>query len=344
MYEILKNKFFFEIDRAVSLTSFILKKKKVEKKLKKIFFGLSIETTNICNANCSFCAYQYQQRGTGTMSEKLFTKIINEYSDLGGGDLGLTPTVGEPFADKLLIDRVKFARSFNNIKRIGIYSNLISIRKFGIANIVKSGLSNIVVSTSGFDSEMYKRVYRSNQYHRMFENLIELITTNKEFNSPINISISMRSDRSLKETRNFTDYKKLLNIISESQIDYKFRYDNWANKIKQTDLSGVMKLRNKNLALRISPCMEFYSGPHIYWNGDVGVCGCRDVDAKELIIGNANINNIKDIWYNKVHEKLISSFLTKPKDICKNCSHYNNISVFLNKENNNNFNNLNEIY
>ena len=78
MYEILKNKFFFEIDRAVSLTSFILKKKKVEKKLKKIFFGLSIETTNICNANCSFCAYQYQQRGTGTMSEKLFTKIINE--------------------------------------------------------------------------------------------------------------------------------------------------------------------------------------------------------------------------------------------------------------------------
>ena len=88
-----------------------------------------------------------------------------------------------------------------------------------------------------------------------------------------------------------------------------------------------MKLRNKNLTFRISPCAEFYSGPHIYWNGDVGICGCRDVDAKELIIGNANNKTLKEIWYNKEHLTLMDEFMKKPKDICKKCSHYNNISV-----------------
>src|ERR1700704_696229 len=63
---------------------------------------VSIETTNICNANCVFCAYQYQTRPTGIMSVELFRKIIDEYSELGGGELGLTPTVGDPLIDKHL--------------------------------------------------------------------------------------------------------------------------------------------------------------------------------------------------------------------------------------------------
>jgi MoaA/NifB/PqqE/SkfB family radical SAM enzyme len=342
--KVIKNKIFFEIERIKNFYYFLLNKKKIENKLRKIFFGLSVETTNICNANCNFCAYQYQKRGMGIMDFELYKKIINEYSLLGGGNLGLTPTVGDPFADKLFLERVKYARKFSNIKKIGIYSNLISLKKFGIENIVKSGLSNIVVSTSGFDPEMYKRVYRSNEYNRMYSNLIDLIEINKNYNSPIKISISMRSDRNIKETTNFKDYQKLIKIIPESEIDFKFRYDNWAGKINQSDLSGIMKLRNRRMTLRLSTCSEFYSGPHIYWNGDVGICGCRDVDAKELIIGNVKTENIKNIWYNKKHLNLMDEFLKNPKKICQNCTHYNNISIFNNKENKENLKNLKNIY
>ena len=105
----------------------------------------------------------------------------------------------------------------------------------------------------------------------------------------------MRSDKSEKETRNFKDYIELTKILPPKKIDYKYRYDDWAGKISTLDLTGTMKLRNKNLTFRISPCAEFYSGPHIYWNGDVGICGCRDVYAKELIIGKANDKTLKEI-------------------------------------------------
>lgn len=326
-------KFFYEIDRFKGFLFTIFFKKKIEERLKKILFSLSIETTNICNANCIFCAYQHQKRGEGIMSMDLFKKIIYEYVDCGGGNIGLTPTVGEPLADKLLIERIKFSRQFTQIKKIGIYSNIISLKKFGIENIVTSGLTDLVVSTSGFDKDMYQRVYRSSMYEKMYSNLLELISINNKFNNPIDITVSMRSDMSLSETLNLKDYKYLIKFLPENKIDYKFRYDNWAGKIKQKDLTGHMKLRNKNYAIRMSPCSEFFSGPHVYWNGDVGICGCRDVDGKELIIGNVNLEKINNIWYNSKHLKLMNEFIENPREICKNCSHYNNISIFQTKEN-----------
>ena len=91
-------------------------KKEIENKLLKKFLGLNVETTNICNANCTFCGYQYQTRATGCMDRKLFEKIILEYVEIGGGDLGLGPTVGDTLADKYIIERIKFARSFDKIK------------------------------------------------------------------------------------------------------------------------------------------------------------------------------------------------------------------------------------
>ena len=54
----------------------------------------------------------------GVMSLDLYKKIITEYVEMGGGDLGLTPTVGEPLADKFIIERIKFARSFKEINKI----------------------------------------------------------------------------------------------------------------------------------------------------------------------------------------------------------------------------------
>ena len=39
----------------------------------------------------------------------------------------------------------------------------------------------------------------------MYQNLIDLVEINNKKNKPVNISVSMRSDKSEKETRNFKD-------------------------------------------------------------------------------------------------------------------------------------------
>lgn len=328
---IFKNKFYYQFKNLSNFLLFFLNKKKIIKSFKKNIPFLSIETTNICNANCIFCAYQFQLRPTGIMSMDLFKKIVLEYAQHNTGNVNLTPTVGDPLADKYLIERIKYLRSFSNINKIGFYSNLISLSNFNLKEIIMSGINSIAVSTSGFHEDMYKRIYRSAQYKKMYKNLFDLIKINNENKNPVDITIDMRSDLSLSETLKLNDYKKLLSYISPSKFFYKFYYDNWAGKIKKENLIGSMKLRKKlNLNLnqiRISPCSEFYSGPHIYWDGKVGICGCRDVDAKELIIGDAREANINDIWFGKKREYLLEQFMSNPKDICKNCTHYNNLSV-----------------
>ena len=331
---ILFNKLIFYIKSFIRFIFFFLNQKKLVNELNENIRFLSIETTNICNANCIFCAYQYQSRPTGLMDMDLFEKVVEQYAQNNVGNVNLTPTVGEPLADKYLLKRIKFIKKFKNIKKIGIYTNLISLKNFDLKEFVSSGLTDLGVSASGFDKDMYERVYRSKMYPKVYNNLIDLLKINNELGRPINITIDLRSDLSLSETFNLPDQKKLLEYTTKDKFFYKFRYDNWAGKIKQNDLIGIMKLRNKfNLNfnnLRVSPCSEFFSGPHVYWNGDVGICGCRDVDAKELIIGSIKDpdTNINHVWANKKREKLIDEFISSPKSICTNCSHYNNLSVF----------------
>ena len=326
------NKFIYLISRLKSLAFILFFGKKFQEELKRKILHLSVETINICNANCTFCAYGLQERPEGIMTESLFKKIIHDYVNIGGGDLGLTPTVGEPLADKNIVSRVKFARSFPEIKKIGTYTNLISLGNFNIDELVTCGFTELIISTSGFDEEMYSRIYRSKQYKRMYNNLISLLKANKKHGSPIDISIDMRSDLSLSETTNLKDYKNILNFIHESKCLYKFRYDDWAGKIKQENLSGKMKIRKNNspFHLRVSPCFEYFNGPHIYRDGTVGICGCRDVDAKNLIIGDVNKNTIKEIWQNHKHKEYMNRFHNNPPDICAVCSHYNNVSVLAN--------------
>ena len=329
MNSLLFNKILHVYKRIFLNLNCFLKKKKIEKKLLEKFLGLNIETINICNANCTFCAYQYQNRDTGTMTPELFKKIILQYVDIGGGDLGLTPTVGEPLADKFIIERIKFARSFKAIKKIGFYSNLISLARFDLKDFVNSGVTDLTISTSGLDKDMYKRVYRSNEYSRMYNNLTNLLIENLNSGSPINIQVDMRTDKTLNETVNFPDYKKLLQYLPANKFGCNISYDDWAGKIKQSDLSGTMKIRNMMMSMRFrySACFEFYSGPSVYWNGDVGICGCRDVDAKELIIGNVNNNKLSDIWYNSKHLEILNNFNKSMPNICKKCTHYDNIST-----------------
>lgn len=80
---------------------------------------LYIETTNICNADCVFCAYQYQngfRPGKGVMKDEIFEKALREYKQMPEPvsgkkkQINFTPLVGEPLVDPKIIARTKLAR------------------------------------------------------------------------------------------------------------------------------------------------------------------------------------------------------------------------------------------
>jgi MoaA/NifB/PqqE/SkfB family radical SAM enzyme len=258
--------------------------------------------------------------------------VVADYVDYGGGSISLTPTVGDPLVDPNIVERLRWLKSIPEIKGTGMYSNMISLGRFKAENLVHSGLGSLVVSTSGFDEAMYRRVYRSKMYPKVLRNIKDFAVANNAAGRPVRFSIDMRIDRPLKAVQATDDYKAVAALVGVENIGFKRRYDDWGGKIKQDELSGTMKLRSRPSIRRprISPCSELYTGPIIYWDGRVGACGCRDVNASELIIGDVRQENLIDIWLGEEIKKLRQEFLTPAvKDICKNCTHYCNLSNFL---------------
>ena len=328
----LLRKAFAELQTAYALVKYSVAKDALIERLAHAIPSVAIETTNICNADCVFCAYQYQERATGVMSMELFKKIIDEYDDVGGGSIGLTPTVGDPLVDKHIVERIRYARGKKNIKTIGMHSNMIALERTGADALVLSGINALSVSTSGFDKDMYERVYRSKEYPRALRNILAFAKANNAAGTPVDFRIELRVDRSFGEVASSKDYQTVAEAVGADRMLIKFRYDNWAGKISQEDLSGNMKLRSHVRVdlTRISPCSEMYSGPVVYWDGKVGACGCRDVDARELIIGDATKSHIAEIWMGEEIRRLREEFLTPAvRPICTSCTHYQNLSIFL---------------
>jgi len=85
---------------------------------------LDIEPTNICNANCVFCGYQYQEGKSYRKIDLGFVeKLLDAFCAAGGGDIGLTPIVGDPLVSHDIERLVSMCRSRKEIKMIGLTTN-----------------------------------------------------------------------------------------------------------------------------------------------------------------------------------------------------------------------------
>src|SRR5947209_9992328 len=124
-------------------------------------FELHLELTNLCNADCVFCPYQFQTRAIEFMTDDVFRKAVSDFISIGGGSVGLTPIVGDALIDPKFLERVRYLRSLPQIDRIWLTTNCILLDKFGVEEILRSGINALNVSTAGFDAEMYQRVYRN---------------------------------------------------------------------------------------------------------------------------------------------------------------------------------------
>src|SRR4029077_15779005 len=102
--------------------------------------------------------------------DQVFEKTLSDFLVEGGGSVTLTPIVGDALIDPQFLSRVRRIRSFDKIDRIRLITNGILLDRFGIRDVIHSGIDFLAISTSGFDEASYERVYRSSSYKRMRDN------------------------------------------------------------------------------------------------------------------------------------------------------------------------------
>jgi radical SAM protein with 4Fe4S-binding SPASM domain len=290
-------------------------------------FELHLELTNLCNADCVFCPYQFQTRDTQFMSDEVFQKAVDDYVATGGGSVGLTPIVGDALIDPNFLLRVRYLRSLPQIDRIWLTTNCILLDKFGVEDVLRSGITALNVSTAGFDEEMYRRVYRNASYQRMRRNVVELVERNSALGSPVAITIALRPDRPLDAVMADPDFQPIL--AYKPQLDFTWSFTSANGRITREMLPTSMKLRV--VSSRPEPCVNTYNGLMILPDGTVMGCSCvAAMDAvRDLGIGNVMKTPLKEIWVGAATRNLRSSFGTAALNpTCSRCDMYRDLEFY----------------
>lgn len=288
---------------------------------------LTIEVTNICNANCRFCAYRHQKRAKGIMPDELFKYAMHRYAEAGGGILNLTPVVGDPLVDPNLIHKIRFAKQMKEITYVFLYTNLIGLDGFEPRELLSSGLNAINVSTCLGGKEMYARIFGVDRYDSVMQNLEALLRENRRLNNPAKVAIHVRADKPHKRVRSNPVYRRIVRRYGRGVCHIDDQYDNWTGFIKEDDLPQhhtLTPLQNMS-----QPCSELYDGVITFLNGDVGICWRRDIEAK-LVIGNIHDRSLTDIWRGERLRTIRQEWAKgNIPTICRKCYCYTPLSHFI---------------
>ncbi len=295
------------------------------KKLENSPKCLAIEPINICNANCIFCAYQFQTRKKQRMDDWTLEKTIAEYIGIGGGNLYWAVVVGDPLLDPRCVERIRYVRSFAQINRIETVTNCLNLHKIGAQELLSSGLNIVNVSMTGFIPEMYERIYRNGNYDQMKANVLHLLRTNHELGKPVKIHIGLRIDQPLEKVLASPGFDEVM-ILADS-VERNIFFDSWSGRIRNADLPGNMKIRPRLFGgpRRRIPCGQLWIGLGVLVDGTVTACSCRDLNGdSKLVLGSIGKKTLEELCFSPHLRKLREDWLEGRKipDLCQDCRHY----------------------
>lgn len=130
---------------------------------------IQVETTNICNHGCSFCAYTAMKRPKQLMDKDLFRSIVTEAFSLGAREIGHFAGA-EPLACRWIEEYIGLCREIGyEYQYISTNGSMGDEDRF--KRLIDAGLNSIKFSINAGTRESYKRVHGRDDFDKVLENL-----------------------------------------------------------------------------------------------------------------------------------------------------------------------------
>jgi len=282
---------------------------------------LQIETTNVCNSACVFCAYPKMERKKGVMSLPMFEQVVNEYASMGGGPVSLTPLVGDALVDPHLLERLRILDQCPQISQISLTTNAIAFTRYSDEEVhrILKVIDCIQVSIGGLDAATYKMLYGVNRFDKVESAMERLLIVRNEVADPPYINFAFRTNDwrfELRYRQQLKEYRRRGAFVS-----HIWNYANYAglvrndNRLKLKVIDGSMEKR----LTCIYPAVHMAIG----WDGRITACGCADFEGTALKIGKVGEDSLSQVWSGKKRKAILNSFAKgKLLKICRDCSAY----------------------
>lgn len=253
---------------------------------------LQIETTNLCNANCKFCIHS-SLKNFGTMSDKLFLKIISDAAQIDTIKTIVPMLLGEPLLDKKIIPRLKLINQMLPEKKIYLFTNCSLLTPKIIKQL--SNIDNIVInfSLNGTNKQTRQKLMGLGDFEHCKEMIGLYVKTQKPYLVTLVHHPSV-SDREIKEFKKNSKWRT--SVIT---------YQNWSG--------------DKFEGVRQTHCHRAISQMTIMQDGKVNLC-CMEYG--KVIFGDVNTSSVKEIWESKYRQMYCDAHAKGKylKGVCANCT------------------------
>ena len=220
---------------------------------------IQIETSNVCNHSCSFCAYPRMERAHGTMERELFRALVSEAYGLGAREIGLFAGA-EPLAYKHLEEMVAYCASlgyeYQYISTNGALGSPDRFRK-----LMDAGLSSIKFSINAGTRESYTRGHGRDDFDKVLANLRFVAEHRRTLGRPFFLGVSFVATR---ETA--PEFEGLKALVGE-HVDEVIFYEANNQSGQMQDLPLVP----------FSECALPFNKLHVSLEGYIKAC-CNDYD------------------------------------------------------------------
>ena len=298
--------------------------------------NINIETTSRCNLKCKFCAYDKRDLLSvphTTMSQEKFEDVVNQSIELGYENIGLTPTTGDIFMDKDIINKLEYLEGKEKLKGYYLYTNFIPINFEKIEKILNlKKLTNFGISIYGNDLDTFINLSGGSvkSYEKLIQNLEFFKKKINETHPKFKIEISLRTITNFN-IKNAKDEVSLIinDLLSKKLIQFSqnSEFNNWGGLIKNDHIKNLgIKLISKKKR-KIGSCSLIYSRLIVGASGKVHACACRDANYT-LAIGDLNEKKLKEIVNlknNKYKDLILAQEQNNFPDVCESCDFYKSI-------------------
>jgi radical SAM protein with 4Fe4S-binding SPASM domain len=260
---------------------------------------VQIESTNLCNAKCVFCPRDEMHRRQGVMDMDLYRKVVDECAALGIGHVRMH-NYGEPFLDKQLVEKVRYAKS-KGIPEVGMISNGSLITEELARGMIDAGLDAINISVDASGKEVFERTRVHLEYDTVIENIRTLAR--------------LRNESGRKRPKLILSFVRQGNTADEQAF-----IDEWrqvADKIHVTELHNWAGTLNSSSDVRF-PCYRMWLTFTVLWDGRVSLC-CADFDGRH-VLGDLRTSTIQEIWNSPIYRAVRRQQLSDGgPEICRTC-------------------------
>jgi len=274
-----------------------------------------IDNFSGCNLKCSICDHKNitRYRKVERMKLTLFSKIINEISDIDKDTRVWMIYFGDPFLCYDMPERIRYAKK-EGLTDVVLNTNGVALTTSKAIDYINAGLDTLYVGIDAFLPLTYKKIRVGGDYMLVVRNVLEYRDLLEEYGTGTQKLYVQFVETSL----NIGEKDRFCAFWKEFGVAVKVRpMVSWGGLIA----NGIKPLKDR------VPCGWVMDTLPILSDGRVAACA-TDVHGR-LILGNIKNKTIREIWNgsHKLVRKLhYNKYWDKLPRLCKKCTDWNSYS------------------